>query len=143
MNFKKICIQGFKFIIVSGIGWLIDFSIYLFLTIKLNLIVGYANFISGIPAITFVFFISTQKIFKNKLEGIGLKKKYFMYFIYQIFLMLAVSWIGQLLYKNILSSDIFFLVKESSYLKIIIKIIITPITMFLNFCVMKLLTEKY
>lgn len=143
MQFKVILNQIIKFIFISGIGWLIDFTVYLFLTIKLNFIVGYSNFISGIPAITFVFLLSTKKIFEAKSEGISLKKKYCIYFLYQVFLMLTVSTIGELLYRSIYSSNVFLIIKESNYLKIITKIMLTPITMLLNFCVMKLLVEKY
>ena len=69
-----------KFLVISGTGWLIDFLIYLLLTIKLNFDVGYSNFISGIPALTFVFLVSTRKIFEYNTEGFSLKRKYSIYF---------------------------------------------------------------
>lgn len=75
MNIRKLLIQICKFLLVSGTGWLIDFSIYLLLTIKLNFAVGYSNFISGIPALTFVFLVSTRKIFEYNVNGFSLKKK--------------------------------------------------------------------
>lgn len=143
MKFKILIMQFFKFIIISGVGWLIDFSIYLLLTLKLNCSVGYANFISGIPALTFVFTFSTIKIFKNKFEKISIKKKYCIYFMYQIILMIITSSIAQILHSILLDSELCKFIFINENLKIIIKIIITPITMTLNFCAMKLLTEKY
>ncbi|MDR3598280.1 GtrA family protein [Clostridium sp.] len=132
-----------KFLVVSGTGWLIDFLIYLFLTIKLNFIVGYSNFISGIPALTFVFLVSTRKIFEYNDEGFSLKKKYGIYFLYQMTLIVIVSSLGQILYSIIGISSFYNNIIIRKYLKIIIKLIVTPITMVLNFCVMKILSEKY
>ncbi len=135
--------QIFKFLLVSSTGWLIDFSVYLLLTEKLNFPVGYSNFISGIPALTFVFFISTRKIFGNNINGISLKKKYIIYFVYQMLLVALVSIIGQYIYVGITKSNLYNLYIIKYNLKIIVKIIITPITMILNFCVMKILSERY
>lgn len=135
--------QIFKFLLLSGTGWLIDFSIYLLLTEKLNFPVGYSNFVSGIPSLTFVFFISTKKIFKNINKGISLKKKYIIYFIYQMLLIFTVSLVGQILYLIILNSKLYDIIIIRYYLKIVVKIAITPITMTLNFIVMKILCEGY
>ncbi|MFW2487156.1 GtrA family protein [Clostridium chromiireducens] len=132
-----------KFLIISGTGWLIDFLIYLLLAIKLNFDVGYSNFISGIPALTFVFMVSTRKIFECNTDGLSLKRKYIIYFLYQMILIIIISLFGQILYSiiNISSFNKIIIIKE--YSKIITKLIITPITMVLNFCVMKILSEKY
>lgn len=143
MSIKNLTQQIFKFLLVSGTGWLIDFSIYLLMTVKLNFAVGYSNFISGIPALTFVFVISTRKIFKNNTKGFSLRKKYSVYFLYQMVLILIVSLLGQFLYSIVSVSSFYNIVIIKEYLKIIIKLIITPITMILNFCAMKILSEKY
>lgn len=143
MNIKKLLIQIGKFLVVSGTGWLMDFMIYLSLTIKLNFPVGYSNFISGIPALTFVFLVSTRKIFKYNTAGFSLKKKYSIYFLYQMILIVIISSLGQILYSIISVSSFYNIVIIKEYLKIIIKLIITPITMILNFCAMKILSEKY
>ncbi|WP_367277768.1 GtrA family protein [Clostridium sp.] len=143
MNIRKLLIQIGKFLLVSGTGWLMDFFIYLLLTIKLNFAVGYSNFISGIPALTFVFLVSTRKIFEYNNRGFSLKKKYSIYFFYQMILILIMSLLGQFLYSIISISSFYNIVIVKQYLKIMIKLIITPITMVLNFCVMKILSEKY
>lgn len=143
INIRFLIKQVIKFLLVSGTGWLIDFSIYLLLTEKLNFPVGYSNFVSGIPALTFVFCISINKIFKNINKGISLKKKYIIYFIYQMLLIFTVSLVGQILYLIILNSKLYDMIIIRYYLKIIVKIVITPITMILNFIVMKILCERY
>ena len=134
---KKLIIQFFKFLLISGTGWLIDTTIYTILTIILKYNVIFSNILSSIPAITFVFFVSTRKIFLTHIGKFSLKQKYLIYILYQIILITTVSLIGQILYnisENLLSN------KE--LLKIIIKLTITPITMITNFFVMKFLAEK-
>ena len=134
---KKLIIQFFKFLLISGTGWLIDTTIYTILTVVLKYNVIFSNILSSIPAITFVSFVSTRKIFLTHIGKFSLKQKYLIYIVYQIILIKTVSIIGQILYnisENILSN------KE--LLKIIIKLTITPITMITNFFVMKFLAEK-
>ena len=48
---------------VSGVGWVIDFGIYTLLTGPMSFPVALSNYISSVPAITFVFFVSTRKMF--------------------------------------------------------------------------------
>lgn len=142
VGLKKLFLQAIQFFAVSGVGWLLDFSVYIFLTSGMNFNVAYANMVSAIPALTFVFTFSTKKIFNTQNTNISKKKKYATYFLYQMILVCAVSFLGERLYMFIgtsfLSKDCFII----SNLKLIVKVFITPITMLLNFCVMKILTEK-
>lgn len=132
--------QFVNFIGISGIGWLIDFSIYMCLTVVFHFNVFLSNIISAIPAVTLVFLLSTRKIFVAKLGGMPVWGKYIIYVTYQMILLFTVSKIGQVLYDAV-----FQIVKITSYiggLKLVIKICITPITMIMNFIVMKILTER-
>jgi putative flippase GtrA len=141
VNLKKTFLQAIKFFMVSGIGWLIDFSIYFIITKFLNLEVFIANIISSIPAITFVFIFSTRKIFQNGNSKVDIKIKYVLYIAYQILLLYLISKFGQFLYDKLLGHfyAIHFIYEN---LKIIIKIFITPFTMVLNYIIMKLIVEK-
>lgn len=139
---KTILEQGLKFAVTSGIGWIIDISIYLLLAQVLGFPVGISNFISAIPAITFVFFVSIQKTFANYDGRISLKTKYSIYFMYQIILLLIVSSLGQLAYNSFMLSTYADIDLLASYIRIIIKLIITPLTMLANFLVMKFLIER-
>ena len=140
LNLKKILKQFINFLFLSGIGWIIDFTLYLLFSNIFNLKIIHSNILSSIPAVTFVFFVSTRKIFSKNNSRISLKEKYLIYFLYQLILILLISLLAQYLYllslKNI-SMNI-----ELKLLKIIIKILITPITMLINFIVMKFLIEK-
>ena len=131
IGLKKIVLQFVKFLFVSGTGWMIDFSLYFIFTSILKYEVFYSNILSSIPAITFVFIVSIKKIFRENRNGISTGKKYLIYFLYQMFLVILVSLLGQFLYLFALN-----------HMKIVIKLIITPITMTINFFVMKFLSEK-
>lgn len=136
---KKIFFQAIKFFGISGIGWLIDMVIFTALTnLEVNTILS--NIISSLVAVTFVYFTSTKKIFINKNEKINLNKKYVVYIIYQVLMILASSTLIGLINKGIIlyiNYEIFL-----KYSKIITKILVTPLTMICNFIFMKLLIEK-
>ena len=137
-KFKKLFSQFIKFLFVSGIGWLIDFCLYVVLTIEFNLKVFYANIFSSIPAISYVFLISTKKIFtKSHRNNLTVIQKYIIYFIYQLLLIFLISIVAQNLYILVGKYNLNF-----KMMKIIIKILITPVTMTINFFVIKYLTEK-
>ena len=137
---KKLIKQGLSFILVSGIGWIFDFTTYLILTNIFDLKVMISNMISAIPALTYVFAMSSKRIFKNENSKVSLKFKYIIYFVYQIILVTTVSFIAGFLYDYVIGIiTINILIK---YMKLIVKIIITPITMLLNFIIMKNLIEK-
>lgn len=136
----KISKQALSFILVSGIGWIFDFTTYLILTNIVNLNVTISNMISAVPALTYVFAMSSKKIFKNDNSKLTLRTKYIIYFVYQIILVSTVSLIAGIMYDYFLKSiNISLIIK---YLKIFIKILITPVTMLLNFVIMKNLIEK-
>ena len=137
-KFEKLFSQFIKFLFVSGIGWLIDFSLYVILTTKFNLKIFYANIFSSIPAISYVFLISTKKIFvKSQRNNLTIIQKYIIYFIYQLLLIFLISIFAQNLYILVGKYNLNFKI-----MKIIIKILITPVTMTINFFVIKYLTEK-
>lgn len=140
LKLKKILKQFINFLFLSGIGWLIDFTLYLLFSNVFNLKIIHSNILSSIPAVTFVFFVSTRKIFAKNNSRISLKEKYLIYFLYQLILILLISLLAQYLY--LLSLKNISMNVELKLLKIIIKILITPITMLINFIVMKFLIEK-
>lgn len=132
----KLLKQALKFIGVSGIGWIIDFIIYnIFLSLfKIN--VDIANMISSLCGVTFVFIVSTRKIFIN---NNNIKIKYIIYIAYQIVLILTASHIMLLIKEYLFNYNINLINK---YINIIVKLIITPFTMLINFVVTKYLIEK-
>lgn len=136
-------LQVISFFCISGIGWIIDFSVYICITHYFSASVKYANMISSLPAITYVFIVSTRKTFSKKIGKVSLPEKYAIYALYQLLLVTSISLLGEQLYLFLAQID---LVQHNVFLltslKLIIKIIITPITMTCNFIVMKFLIEK-
>lgn len=129
----------FRFIGVSGIGWVMDFVIYTLLTGAARLPVALSNYLSSLPAITFVFFVSTRKLFLCRPDGLSLRVKYVLYVVYQLLLVTGVSFLAQWL--AVVAPLLFpFL---SGFAKLAAKILITPITMVCNFFVLKYLAEKW
>lgn len=137
----KLIKQVMSFILISGVGFIIDFTVYYLLTSFCEIDVGYANMISAIPAVTYVFFISTRRTFESGKSKLSLSYKYLIYFIYQIFIVSGVSIFAQVLYINLYKISTEWLL-ISSNLNLIIKCMITPITMICNFFVIKFLCEK-
>lgn len=138
MKMKRLFIQAIKFIGLSGIGWLLDFFTYTGLgLISKNLETN--NIISSWVGVTFVFIFATRKVFQNN-SKIDLKWKYVIYIIYQIILIFFISklliTINMWIVTNITVEMIL------NFASIISKILVTPITMILNFFVMKGVIEK-
>lgn len=134
--------QALRFLAVSGTGWVIDFSCFYLLTAYGRLTVAYANMLSSIPAVTLVFLVSTRKIFANKKEGLPLWGKYIVYFVYQMVLVFCISWVGEWLFRLLSRTALMTVPLIAEHLKIVCKILITPVTMTVNFFVMKVLCEK-
>ena len=98
---KELLIKGLKFIGFSGIGWLIDTTFYMILTSIFKLNIDISNIFSSLVGVTFVFIMSTRKIFVSK-SKINIKIKYLIYVIYQAILIITVSKL-MLLLKSVIT----------------------------------------
>lgn len=135
---KKIFLQAIRFVGLSGIGWILDFITYTVLgVISANLVLN--NTISSWVGVTFVFLLSTRVIFKNN-SKIPLKWKYVIYLLYQCVLIFFISKLLNRVNIYLLTHVTIVIVRNFS--TIISKILVTPITMVLNFVVMKEVIEK-
>ena len=135
---KKLFLQAIKFFGYSGIGWVLDFCAYTLLgQISSNLILN--NTISSWIGVTFVFIFATRKIFKDN-SHIPLIWKCLIYLLYQAVLIIVMSKLLDLINVVILAHTTAMFFVRYSY--IMAKILVTPITMVLNFIVMKSVIEK-
>lgn len=126
------------FVGLSGIGWLLDFCTFILLgMISDHLVLN--NNISSWVGVTFVFIFATQKVFENN-SRISLKYKYLIYILYQFILILIISEILNTINVFLTTNINFTVVRNFS--TVISKILITPITLVLNFLVMKGIIEK-
>lgn len=135
---KKLFTQAIHFIGLSGIGWILDFTIYTVLgMVSANLV--FNNTISSWVGVTFVFLFSTKQVFENH-SKIPLKIKYVVYLLYQCVLIFFISKLLDKINIYLLTYAMISVVKDFS--TIVSKIVVTPITMGLNFIIMKIIIEK-
>ena len=135
---RKLFKQAIRFVGISGIGWILDFSTYNLLGLvsdKLFL----NNVISSWVGVSVVFMFATRKVFQNN-SKISLKWKYIIYIVYQCILIFFSSKLLSLIAAVIVNNiDIAIIISLAS---MIAKILVTPVTMILNFFVMKGIIEK-
>ena len=135
---NKLLKQIIGFIGFSGIGWIFDFTTYTILAL-LSVNLFFCNVLGAVVGVTFVFIFSTRYIFQNT-EKIPLWVKYFIYVIYQIILVYLISKLLVFINSSILTYLSFAHIKE--FAAILSKIIVTPVTMVLNFIILKNVIEK-
>ena len=131
--------QFLHFIGISGAGWLIDFSLFNLLHFALES-VAVCNLVSSLAAVSFVFALSVRKTFAQKQGGIPLRIKFAVYATYQIVLISAMS-----LLISAIDARLSALLTPSPAAPLssaLAKIAATPVTMTLNFFVMKFLIER-
>lgn len=135
---RALFLQAVKFIGVSGLGWILDFCTYTVLGLfSQDLSVN--NIISSWVGVTFVFLYGTKEVFQNN-SKIPLKLKYIIYLLYQCVLIFFISKLLNTINAVIVEKAMIDLILR--YSSIISKILVTPITMVLNFFVMKGVVEK-
>lgn len=135
---KKLLLQALKFFGLSGIGWILDFSVYTILGFfSENLVLN--NYISSWVGVTFVFIFATRKIFKND-SKISIGWKYVIYLFYQAVMIYLMSKL--LGFVNGLILGVFTATIIVKFSAILAKIVVTPISMVVNFIVMKCVIEK-
>lgn len=136
---KKLLIQALSFFGISGIGWLMDMGIYTVVSSVFDISVGIINMFSSLVAVTFVYIVSTKKLFKNNENKFNIRKKYVFYILYQVCMICFSSMMIGLIASNLMKSSIVFI---KSFYKVLSKVIFTPVTMIINFFFMKWLLEK-
>ncbi len=130
--------QAVHFIGLSGIGWLLDMGVYTFLSTRMTNL-ALVNTISSLVGVTFVFLFSTRLVFADN-HRIPLLWKYMIYIAYQLILIFLIS---QLLARiNTALAASFADTFPGSHSAILAKILVTPVTMTVNFFVMKFLIER-
>ena len=139
---RRLLKKFLQFMLVSGVGWVLDFGIFTLLTTTLPMVIS--NCISSLTAVTFVFFVSTWKILGNKTDGHSRQVKYLVYVVYQLLLITGVSFLAQWLHgllEGWRALSVLPLLGEHT--KLVAKILITPLTMVCNFFVLRQISERW
>jgi len=130
--------QALRFVGLSGIGWLLDFAVYTVLSfVSDNLAVN--NMLSSLVGASFVFMFSTRFVFRDS-HNIPLILKYAIYVLYQLLLIYLISLL--LAWVNTVITTLFTMKLILSLSAVLSKMIVTPITMTVNFFAMKFVIEK-
>lgn len=137
-NITIILLQGVKFIGISGIGWILDFLVFSLLRLVSDNVV-LNNIIGSWVGITFVFIFSTRKLFSNT-GRISLWIKYLIYIFYQCLLIFLISLLVGEINAWITNNVSIEIINKFSFA--VSKVLVTPITMILNFIVMKTIIER-
>ncbi len=114
-----------RFGFVSGIGWLIDFCLFV-LVGWLGVPVWAANMVGATVAVLFVFFASVRHVFEY--DGGYLLGKLIAYIVYQVIAIIAAS-----LFIDTLTHWF-------GLAPVLAKVLVTPLTFYANFQFMSLLT---
>lgn len=114
-----------KFGVISGLGWLIDFSLF-YALVRLDVAPFLANLVGAGVAVTFVFFSSVKRVFQY--EGHYLLAKLVAYICYQV---VAVA---------IASAVIDLIARHTGVAPLLAKILVTPFTFYANFQFMSYIT---
>ena len=139
---RRLLKKFLQFMLVSGVGWVLDFGIFTLLTATLPMVIS--NCISSLTAVTFVFFVSTWKILGNKTDGHSRQVKYLVYVVYQLLLITGVSFLAQWLHGLLEGwTALSALPLLGEHTKLVAKILITPLTMVCNFFVLRQISERW
>jgi putative flippase GtrA len=133
-----------EFVLVSGVGWLIDFSIFSTLTSG-GVTPFSANLISAGTAVLFVFAVCRRALFRNSPRP--LHKAITLYVIYNIAAIAVASLFVQLLGRRIapeLNQILAFVLSKGygsslahvALAPIVAKVVVTPLTLYANFVAM-------
>ncbi len=130
--------QAVKFVGLSGVGWLLDLTVYTILSLRMDDL-ALVNTLSSLVGASFVFMFSTRFVFRDN-HKIPLGWKYFIYICFQLLLIFLISrllaWIDALIVQR---CAVALIVRFAA---LISKIIVTPVTMTINFFAMKGVIEK-
>lgn len=123
------------FVLVSGVGWLLDFCSFLGMTIVLDIRPSISNFFSSLAGIIYVWFVSLRRVFNNEYCS----KSHFLpiYLGYQgISILLYSLAIGVIAASNqiLLLEGLIGLTPD-----VTAKILLTPINLLTNFSFMHML----
>ena len=126
-----------SFLLVSGIGWILDLVSYIALTQAFSLPAAYGNFISSMIGITYVWIVALKRVFNR---GGGGKYTFLpIYWGYQALSILAYS----VLISFVVVESIDFRLDQAVMLPaaVLAKLLVTPANLLTNFMFMSILTK--
>jgi len=133
--------QGFRFVLLSGVGWLIDTSVFLLLVAMTPLSVLMANIAGGACGASFAFLTSNRWVF----AGVGSRTtlRLSIYLAYTVLLILAASVLVDLVHSGLSSlAAAARLQPARPFVAFVAKCLVTPVLLTSNFFVARYLSRK-
>lgn len=125
------------FVLISGVGWLLDFSSFTAMTQLFGIAYSKANFVSSMIGVTYVWIVALGRLFRRKNEGFPL---YLMiYWAYQAASISLYSLLISLIAKS--SPNLQMSLLLGVPVALVAKIILTPVNLLTNFVFMSFLTK--
>jgi len=126
--------QTFIFILMSGIGWMLDLS-FLYFLVQQQWPTFFANIISSMVAVSFVYWMSRVFIFSSRQITRRTSIGFFAYIIYSIICIVIFSYLISVIGSWVQELDVLGITALLSYPSIVllVKILITPLSLFINY----------
>ncbi len=125
------------FVVISGLGWLLDFLVYSVLTQVLQSGPATANVVSSFVGVTYVWIEALNRLFER---GHYSRSVYLpVYWGYQSVSILAYSMLISIMSTTSLNDWLAHVLRVPSELTV--KVLITPFNLLTNFIFMKLITK--
>ncbi len=139
---QRLVRQGLLFVAISGLGWLIDVTVFMTLSGPADWTPVAANFASGSCGSLFVFIVSATGIFQRN-EG-GMAQKTLVLLTFNLVVIYASSFLLGLIVTGLQAAaqDHGWVVQPAA-IRLLAKVIVTPATLLLNFLVVRFLVERF
>lgn len=126
-----------SFLIVSGVGWILDLVSYTALTQAFSLPAAHGNFISSMIGITYVWIVALKRVFNRRGAG-----KYIFLPIYWGYQTLSILAYSVLISFVVVESKDFRLDQAVMIpVAVLAKLLVTPANLLTNFMFMAVLTK--
>lgn len=127
----------FGFVVVSGIGWFLDISTYTILTQYLQWTPAFANVVSSMVGVTYVWIVALNRVF-----GCGEYRGTIYLPIYWAYQVLSIIGYSALISIVSISASSLWLSQNARVPEeVISKILLTPPNLLTNFIFMSLLSK--
>ncbi|UVL98196.1 MULTISPECIES: GtrA family protein [Pseudomonas] len=127
------------FLLVSGVGWILDLLSYTTLTQAFDVSPAFANFASSMVGVTYVWLIALNRVFKRGGHG-----KYIflpIYWTYQAVSILGYSMLISIVVVKLVDFGIDQVLPLPLPAAVLAKLMVTPVNLLTNFLFMTVLTK--
>ncbi len=139
---QRLVRQGFLFVAISGLGWLLDVTVFMTLSGPVGWQPVAANVVSGSCGSLFVFIVSASGIFQRNDGGMG--QKVLVLLTFNLVVILASSLLLGLIATGLAAAaQGYGWAARPAAIRLLAKVIVTPATLLLNFLVVRFLVERF